>query len=150
MPLEVIRAGIGDLDALAPLFDGYRVFYEQRSDLARARAFMEERLRNDDSVIFLARESETRGPLGFTQLYASFSSVSTARIWILNDLFVAPTARTRGVGRALMDRATAHARESGAIRLELSTAKTNRTAQRLYEAVGYKRDDVFYRYLFAV
>jgi ribosomal protein S18 acetylase RimI-like enzyme len=150
MPLEVTRASITDLDALAPLFDGYRVFYQQPSDPPRARAFMEERLRNDDSVIFLARDTDTRDALGFTQLYASFSSVSTARIWILNDLFVSPTARTRGVGRALMDRATAHARESGAIRLELSTAKTNHTAQRLYEAIGYKRDEVFYRYLFSV
>ena len=50
----VKRAGLEDLDGAAPLFDAYRQFYGQRSDLATARAFLAERLRRDESVIFLA------------------------------------------------------------------------------------------------
>jgi GNAT superfamily N-acetyltransferase len=146
--MTIMRAGREHIPVLVPLFDGYRMFYEQSSDLEGGRAFLEQRLLNDESVIFLAVDGE-KG-LGFTQLFPSFSSVSMRRIWILNDLFVAPSARGRGVGEALMQRAEQWAVETGAIRLELSTATDNFTAQRLYERVGYKRDTVFYKYLLAL
>ncbi|HKV65858.1 MAG TPA: GNAT family N-acetyltransferase [Rhodanobacteraceae bacterium] len=134
------RATLDDLDALTKLFDGYRVFYKQASDLARARTFIEERLRRDESVIFIARDGGNREALGFTQLYPMFSSVSARRIWVLNDLFVAPAARKRGVARALMDRARDFAAEAGALRLILETAEDNRSAQALYESLGYVRE----------
>ena len=140
-PTQVIttRATLADLDALAKLFDGYRVFYKQSSDPALARAFIEERLRLDESVIFIAR-GENGEALGFTQLYPMFSSVAARRIWVLNDLFVAPTARKRGVARALMDRARDFAVEKGALRLILETAEDNDAAQALYESLGYVRE----------
>ena len=84
--------------------------------------------------------------LGFVQLYPSLASIPMKPIWILYDLFVAPSARNLGVGRRLMDRATQLAKETGADALILETAADNHTAQRLYEKLGYKRDDVFYRY----
>ncbi len=134
------RATLDDLDALASLFDGYRVFYEQASDPALARAFIEERLRRDESVIFIARDGENREALGFTQLYPLFSSVAARRIWVLNDLFVAATARKRGVARALMECARDFATEAGALRLILETAEDNHAAQALYESLGYVRE----------
>ncbi|HVX04536.1 MAG TPA: GNAT family N-acetyltransferase [Rhodanobacteraceae bacterium] len=134
------RATLDDLDALATLFDGYRVFYKQPSDPARACAFIEERLRRDESVIFIARDRGNREALGFTQLYPMFSSVAARRIWVLNDLFVAPAARQRGVARALMDRARDFATEAGALRLILETAEDNHAAQALYESLGYVRE----------
>jgi len=134
------RATLDDLDALAPLFDGYRVFYKQPPDPALARAFIEERLRRDESVVFIARDGGNREALGFTQLYPMFSSVSAHRIWVLNDLFVAPAARKRGVARALMDCARDFATEAGALRLILETAEDNHAAQALYESLGYVRE----------
>lgn len=131
------RASLEDLDSLAPLFDAYRVFYRQASDRTTARAFMRERLSHAESVIFLARDAERGDALGFTQLYPSFSSVSARRIWILNDLFVAPGARQRGVARALMACARRLASETGALRLVLETAEDNHPAQALYESLGY-------------
>jgi ribosomal protein S18 acetylase RimI-like enzyme len=136
-PPVISRATLADLDTLAGLFDAYRVFYRQPSDTACARAFIEERLRRDESVIFLARASEGDKALGFTQLYPAFSSVSAGRIWILNDLFVTATARQHGVARALMARARAFAAETHALRLVLETAADNRPAQALYESLGY-------------
>jgi ribosomal protein S18 acetylase RimI-like enzyme len=136
-PVSTSRAALEDLDALATLFDGYRVFYKQPSDPALAHAFIGERLRRDESVIFIARDGASREALGFTQLYPMFSSVSARRIWVLNDLFVASTARKRGVARALMDRARDFATEAGALRLILETAEDNRAAQALYESLGY-------------
>jgi GNAT superfamily N-acetyltransferase len=143
--MQIKRATISDLDDAAPLFDAYRQFYGQRSDVAAARAFLDERLRRDESVIFLA-VAEGGGPLGFTQLYPSFSSVSLRRLWILNDLFVGPSARRGGVGRRLLDRAREWAIETGAKGLVLATAVDNSKARALYESCGWQRDDEFQHY----
>lgn len=142
--MEIKRAAMGDLDDAAPLFDAYRQFYGQRSDVAAARAFLDERLRRDESVIFLAVEDSEA--LGFTQLYPSFSSVSLKRLWVLNDLFVGPTVRRGGVGRRLLDRAREWAIETRAKGLVLATAVDNSKARALYESCGWKRDDEFQHY----
>jgi GNAT superfamily N-acetyltransferase len=142
--MQVKRATISDLDHAAPLFDAYRQFYGQRSDVAAARAFLDERLRRDESVIFLAVEDSEA--LGFTQLYPSFSSVSLKRLWILNDLFVGADVRRGGVGRRLLDRAREWAIETGAKGLVLATAVDNSGARALYESCGWQRDDEFQHY----
>lgn len=134
-----------DLEILVPLFDAYRVFYEQPSDHNIARNFLRERLQLRESVILVAF-AESGEAVGFVQLYPSFSSVSAKRIWILNDLYVAPKGRGSGTSRALMDAAKAHARFTGTPRITLSTAITNKRAQRLYESLGYVRDDAYYTY----
>lgn len=76
----IAQAALDDLDALTPLFDGYRMFYGKPSDPAMARAFLHERMALRESVIFLARASEKGTALGFTQLYPCFSSVSARRL----------------------------------------------------------------------
>ena len=139
------RAALGDLDDLVPLFDAYRGFYEASSDRAAARAFLTDRIERDESVIFLAYAAPHL-PVGFTQLYPSFSSVSLKRLWILNDLFVRSDVRRGGVGRALLERARQHAVETGAKGLILSTGVMNTPAQTLYESCGWLRDDEFFQY----
>jgi ribosomal protein S18 acetylase RimI-like enzyme len=138
-------ATIEDLDAVAPLFDAYRQFYKQPADLPRARHFIEERLRRQESVLLVA-QTEARRIVGFCQLYPTFCSVRAARTYVLYDLFVSPDARGTGAGRALMLAAEAHAAKTGAARLELSTAKTNTVAQSLYESLGWQRDEAFFVY----
>ena len=105
---------------------------------------------NLESVIFLALRNDLQQPLGFTQLYPSFTSVSLGRIWILYDLYVTPEVRRQGIGRRLMVRAHQFARASGALGLELSTARDNKSAQALYESLGYVRDKEFYYYELAL
>ena len=139
-----VRAELDDLDALVPLFDAYRRFYGQPSDLAGARVFLADRFKRGESVLFLAVVDGAI--VGFTQLYPSFSSVSMKRLWVLNDLFVTPDARKSGAGRALLERAERWAAETGAKGLTLSTQITNLTAQRLYEACGWTKDDEFIHY----
>jgi GNAT superfamily N-acetyltransferase len=144
---DVVRqAGPGDVDAVALLFDAYRQFYQQPSDPALARAFIAERLARAESVIFLA-ERDGRA-VGFVQLYPLFSSTAARprRLWLLNDLFVSPSARGGGVAHALMDRARRLGEETGAAGLELATARTNTPAQRLYESLGWRQDEQFLRY----
>jgi ribosomal protein S18 acetylase RimI-like enzyme len=133
------------LEGIALLFDAYRVFYGQASDVPRARQFVRERLAAGESHILCAVDDDGR-IVGFTQLYPCFSSVSTAPIWILNDLFVDPQARRKSVGRMLLAAAREHALATGAVRLELSTQKTNAAAQSLYESAGWTKDAKFFHY----
>ena len=137
--MTVREAGPDDVDRLAPLFDGYRRFYRQPSDPEGARRFLAERLEAGESRVFVA-ETPDRGAVGFVQLFPSFSSVSMKRLWILNDLFVAPGARRGGVARALMERARQLAIETGAKGLILETESHNAAAKTLYEDLGWVRD----------
>jgi ribosomal protein S18 acetylase RimI-like enzyme len=134
-----------DLAPVASLFDAYRQFYKQPSDLPRAEEFMSARLRRKDSVVLVA-ESATGEMLGFCQLYPLFCSILAAPTYVLYDLFVSPAARGTGAGRALMLAAQVHAAQTGAARLELSTAKDNTVAQSLYESLGWVRDQTFFVY----
>ena len=138
------RAVPADLDALAPLFDAYRRFYEQPGDIALASDYLNDRLERGESVIFVAEAD--RQLLGFCQLYPTWCSVAAARIFVLYDLFVDDGVRRAGVGRQLMLAAQAFGREAGAARLDLSTARTNARAQALYESLGWQRDDVYLTY----
>ena len=134
----ISRAGAADHDALAQLFDAYRQFYEQPSDLPRARQWLRERLRFGESMVLVAKRGGIA--VGFTQLYPMFSSVRTARTWILNDLFVDAGARRTGVARALLDAAAAFAREDGAMGISLETSQDNAAARALYRAAGWNED----------
>ncbi len=136
--MKIIKASIDFLDELTPLFDGYRVFYEQDSDIDLARQFLSERLYKRDSIIFLALDTNGNG-LGFTQLYPTFSSVSMQSLYILNDLFVSNTARGMGVGAALLKHAQQFVRKEGAKGLVLETAIDN-PAQKLYKRLGWVLD----------
>lgn len=147
---KVHRASPADVPALAPLFDAYRIFYGQRSDVKLAEKYLHDRLHTGESVIFFCRQPSSLAVAGFTQLYPSFSSVSAARIWILNDLFIAPECRRFGFGRALIQAVHDHARQTGAVRVVLSTENTNHPAQALYESLGYVHDTEFRTYSFTL
>ena len=145
---QLLRAGAEHVDLLVPLFDAYRQFYQLPSDLPRARAYLAERLREEEAVVFLAAEESTA--LGFTLLYPSFSSLSMKPLWILNDLYVVPEARRRGVARALLEAARRLALETGAVGLTLETATDNYSAQRLYEQLDWQRETEFFHYSLTV
>lgn len=149
MTVTIRQATIDDLMALTPLFDSYRQFYDQPSDLDLARRFLRDRFAHAESIIFIA-QGDDGGALGFTQLYPSFSSTRAARIYVLNDLYVAPVGRRRGVGAGLMAAAAAYGRAVGAVSLGLSTATTNLTAQSLYAAQGWTREASFFDYELAL
>lgn len=138
---RVRRAGIGDLPGLAPLFDGYRRFYGQPGDPAAAGEFLAARLERRESILLIAEEGSTA--IGFSQLYPAFSSVRLERTYILNDLFVAPEARAKGVAGALLEASEEAARGEGAASLSLSTALDNAPAQALYRKSGWRRDERF-------
>lgn len=142
--MNIHQATINDLDSLTELFDFYRLFYKQASDLKGAREFLEERLTKNESVIFIAYEDGK--PVGFTQLFPSFSSVSMQKSLVLNDLYVKETARRKGVAKELINKAIALAKETKAKGILLETGKENVNAQKLYETIGFTKDSNYYYY----
>lgn len=145
MAIHARRADASHLDQAANLFDAYRGFYGQPSNLPQSRDFIAERIAKDESAIFLALDADGEA-LGFVQLYPTFSSIEAHRAWLLSDLFTTPAVRGRGVGTLLMNTAHAFALSTGAKGLMLETATDNYGAQRLYESVGYVRDTGYYTY----
>lgn len=146
--VTVRQAVVSDLGALAPLFDAYRQFYGRPGDVRAAMKFLSARFDHGESVLFVAHDGDA--PVAFAQLYPSFSSVSLARTYVLNDLFVHEQARRKGVASMLMSAAVEFARSLGAVRVSLSTAITNDGAQALYQSAGWKRDEQFLVYHFAI
>jgi ribosomal protein S18 acetylase RimI-like enzyme len=142
------RAGLDDVETLAPLFDAYRRFYEQPADVALASAFLHARLERGESVVLVAEDGGEA--TAFCQLYPTWCSVAAGRIFVLYDLFVTPDGRRAGTGRALMLAAQDFARAAGAVRVDLTTAHANTRAQALYESLGWQRDEVFRTYTFAL
>ncbi len=136
---SVKKAGIHDLDELVKLFDGYRVFYEKKSDPGGARAFLTDRIKNDESVIFISRNKDGIAT-GFTQLYPLFSSTRMARFWLLNDLFVAPEYRGKGYSKALIEKAKELCRSTNAVGMMLETASDNYIGNQLYPNTGFELD----------
>ena len=155
MTIKIRIAHLDDLEQLAELFNAYREFYEEASDIGLARRFLQDRLSKKDSVIFVAEsaaaatadnKNQTQKLIGFCQLYPTFCSVIAAPICVLYDLFVDANIRKAGAGKALMLAAHDYAANNDYARLDLTTAKTNLKAQSLYESLGWVRDDIFYTY----
>ncbi|WP_299806091.1 GNAT family N-acetyltransferase [uncultured Shewanella sp.] len=142
---KVVRASTEHLDAVAKLFNQYRQFYQQADDLALARSFIGQRIHEATSVIFIALSSQNQ-PLGFIQLYPTFSSISAKTSLILNDLYVTNHARKRGIGRALMLSAIDYAKSQDVASLSLQTHHENSQAQALYESLLFKKDNEFFSY----
>jgi ribosomal protein S18 acetylase RimI-like enzyme len=146
---EVIQAHSLHVDMIAPLFDAYRVFYEREPNLERSRQFLAERIGVRDTVVFVAVEKngEEQAALGFAIMYPSFNSIIASPIWILNDLYVAESARRRGVARALIEKAKNLTSATGARQLTLETGAENTPSHALYKSLGFERNDFFCTYI---
>jgi GNAT superfamily N-acetyltransferase len=145
MKIEIHKAAAKDAEIIAPLFDAYRMFYNQPSDIDGALHFVKERLQQNESVIFIAFINDRA--IGFIQLFPIFTSVGMQRAWVLNDLFIHPSARGKGVGTALLETAKDFGRTGKSKWLMLQTANDNYSAQALYRKNGWKKEiDLFYRF----
>ncbi|MUH36431.1 GNAT family N-acetyltransferase [Zobellia amurskyensis] len=141
--MKIIQANQSHIPLLAPLFDKYRVFYKQTSNVKAATSFLEQRLSKSESIVFLAFIEDE--PVGFTQLYTTFSSVSMQPYYILNDLYVNNAHRREGIGAALLTTAQEFCIKNGYKGLALETA-TDNPAQKLYEKMGWKKDSHGFHY----
>lgn len=145
--IEIKRIELSEANLVVGLFNQYRIFYGKFSDLGMAKAFIDARLEHNESVIFVALDGDK--PVGFTQLYPKYSSARLTKNWILNDLFVDNDYRKQGIGEKLIKTAMNFAKTQGSTFVQLETAVDNFTAQSLYEAIGFKKqepDNEFFLY----
>ena len=143
MPVEIKKALIEDVKQIAPLFNAYRVFYKQDSDIEAAADFLQQRLSNNESVVFIAFVDNVA--VGFCQLFPVFSSVGLKRAWLLNDIYVNEAARGKGTAAALLQEAKKFGIANDARWLLLQTSADNITAQSVYKKNGWNRvEDYFY------
>ncbi|MDI9356638.1 MAG: GNAT family N-acetyltransferase [Chitinophagaceae bacterium] len=133
-----------NLPELALLFDTYRIFYGQKSDVDSAYLFLKERMKKKESEIFIA--SIEKKIAGFVQLYPIFTSVGMKRLWLLNDLYVDETMRGKGIAKKLIERCKVLAHKTNAKGLFLQTQNTNQKAQELYTKMGFSKDTDFSDY----
>jgi ribosomal protein S18 acetylase RimI-like enzyme len=140
---------IENLAQLVPLFDQYMVFYEKESNPSKYEAYLRERIEKNEATVFIAYDDSDQ-PIGFALNYHSFSSTALGKIIVLNDLYVSETKRKKGIGQNLIERTFELAKESGAVRVDLGTAKTNTVAQGLYEKIGFEKDTEFNAYSYSI
>ncbi|KJF46884.1 MULTISPECIES: GNAT family N-acetyltransferase [Bacillus] len=144
--MDIVRANENDLKQVSVLFDQYRQFYKQISNVEAAYHFLVERYRKQESILLVAKQGEQY--VGFVQLYPTFSSVAMKDAFILNDLFVINDFRQKGVGKELMKKAFSFANDKGARFICLETATSNIKAQQLYEKMGMTSDSSTQHYIY--
>ncbi|MEA2216677.1 MAG: hypothetical protein QOK19_2238 [Solirubrobacteraceae bacterium] len=140
--VEISLAGEQDLAELLALMRDYCDFYEvspaDEQLLALSQALIDDPRR--EGMQLLARD-DRGAPLGFATLYWSWSTSRAARLGTMNDLFVIAEARGLRVGERLIEACLERCAEHGAELMEWQTARTNTTAQALYDRVGGRREE---------
>ena len=134
--MKIIQATIEHLDDVVPLFEAYRAWYHKPANELKTRQFLTERILKNESIIYLIY-TEGGQAAGFTQLYPIFSSTRLGRLWLLNDLFVAPVARGKGFSVALIEHVKEMVRQTGAVGVFLETDKINEIGNKLYPKTGF-------------
>ena len=134
--MTIREAKLADLSKVAVLFDQYRIFYQKESDVQSAEKFLEDRMRNKESVIYIA-ELEDQSLVGFTQLYPLFSSTRMKRLWLLNDLYVNDDFRGKGISKKLIDAAKNLCRDTEGCAVTLETGQGNVIGNKLYPSAGF-------------
>ena len=137
--MQIRKTKLEDLPQLSKAFDAYRVWYRKTSDIETAKEFLSERIKSNESTIFIAEENDKL--LGFTQLYPLFSSTRMKRLWLLNDLFVHKEERGKGISRLLLDAAKQHCIDTNGCGVMLETEKSNEIGNILYPKTDFKMND---------
>ncbi len=138
---SIERVAAPDLDELLPLMQAYCEFYETSPEpgslLALARALIEDPAH--EGIQLLARDADGHA-VGFATVFWSWSTTDACRIGVMNDLFVAPSARGSGLAERLIEACRAECSGRGARRLTWQTAPDNRRAQAVYDRIGATRE----------
>lgn len=140
--VETVTSDAEAIAAAAQLLHDFNIEYDEpapaREELA---ARLQALLAADDIVVLLARDTETRTPVGVAVMRLHPSVWSRGLEAYLAELYVMPVRRGQGFGRELISEALRMARERGADYAFVITSEDDRRAQRLYEAAGFRRTE---------
>jgi GNAT superfamily N-acetyltransferase len=114
------------------LWEGYRTFYEQAPNEAVTRHLWS-RLMDGSSVRGVLAEVPGSGTVGIAHYIPHESTATLTPICVLQDLFVDPASRTRGVGASLIEWLIAEAKSQGWARVYWHTRENNYRARGLYD-----------------
>ncbi len=142
MDIVIKPATIEHLEDLAPLFDDYRTFHKQDSDIEAGKLFLAERLKAKEATIYIAYTPDDTA-IGYTYLYKIYSNHSMKAVVILNDLYIHESYRGKGIGQLLIQKAIEYANDLDAKTLRLSAVSDNEAAKRLYEYLGFVKESGF-------
>ena len=144
MEFKIIRANKNHIEGISILFDLYRQFYRYQNDLKNCKNYINKRIINNESIIFIGIQNEKI--IAFVQLYETFDSLNLNKKLVLYDLYIEEKYRKLGIGRKLMSKSRDFAINNNFSKIELSTSINNYNAQKLYESLDYIRDKEYYNY----
>lgn len=142
--MNIVKLNAKDVERIVPLFDEYRVYFGQQSDIQSAQKFLYDKLLNNESTIFVAEDNGK--VIGFLQLYTMLSSMNMSELLIINDLYLTTEARGKRIGEQLMHQAFDYGKENGYDSIYLETEKSNTGGNKLYKKLGMQIDHEHYYY----
>lgn len=143
MNTRLRRASAADLDALIPLVRAYHVFEGIASDADALTAALMPLLQGDNvgQIHFIAHDGER---VGYVALCFGYSIEFGGRDAFIDELFIVPSHRSRGIGRTAMTLLLGMAPALNVRAMHLEVQPANEAARRLYETLGFEARD---RYL---
>ncbi|PNZ39544.1 GNAT family N-acetyltransferase [Mammaliicoccus vitulinus] len=137
--MNISRLQVNEVNKIIPIFNEYRVYFGEQSDIDAAERFLYENLSSDNAVIFIAEDNDD--VIGFIQLYTMLSSMKMSELLIINDLYLTAKARGQRIGEKLMHQVFKYGKENGYETIYLETEKSNIGGNRLYTKLGMQIDD---------
>jgi GNAT superfamily N-acetyltransferase len=137
--VEIRPARTDEIEEMLPLIRAYCEFYETEPDDDGLREMFRTLVAEpSQGAVFIARDGGRA--VGFATLDWKWSSLKAARIGYLEDLFVDPEARGKGIADALIETCSDRCRELGMPAMEWATAPDNHRAQKVYDRTGAVSD----------
>jgi ribosomal protein S18 acetylase RimI-like enzyme len=132
--IQVRRAGVEDAPDIARLLHDFNTEFSEPTPAVEELTETVRALLVDGEITVLLPEE---GPDGLALLRFRPSLWSADLEAHLQELYVVPSLRGRGIGRALLEAAIEHARKRGADYIDLNTGETDTAARALYESIGF-------------
>jgi GNAT superfamily N-acetyltransferase len=133
-----------DKDQWLKLWAGYLEFYKSTISSEQTELTWKRLINNELKMFGFVAESE-EGVIGFTHCLFRPSTWTETDYCYLEDLFVDPNIRGKGVGRALMNKVIELAKEKKSKRVYWTTQEFNKTARVLYDSITPVSEFVQYR-----
>ena len=138
--ISIIPVTEANLDMVLPLIAAYQTFYQATPDTERNRAHFGALAKTPALGAQWVATTHMGQAVGFVTAYRTLSSVSAVKRCLLNDLYVNPEQRGKGIGRQLIMHCTNWATAEGYPGVYWQTALDNHTAQKLYDALPTTRE----------
>ena len=133
-----------DKDQWLKLWAGYLEFYKSTISSEQTELTWKRLINNELKMFGFVAESE-EGVIGFTHCLFRPSTWTETDYCYLEDLFVDPNIRGKGIGRALMNKVVELAKEKNSKRVYWTTQEFNKTARVLYDSITPVSEFVQYR-----